>query len=69
MIFNQKLTKYEYWVTKTKIRNYLGITFNPKQITKEQIDWLKDNVKQFDAELFKKIIDECIIPIWCEREK
>ena len=60
-IFNKKVTPKEWDRTWVMVCGFLGLT-HPNQLTKEQIVWLKKNVKQFDAKVLKKVVDNSILP-------
>ena len=62
MIFNKQVTKYEFNRIKEKIQNNLGYWTRPEQLTKDQIKWLKDNIKQFNKEVLDKIIENSKTP-------
>lgn len=57
-IFNKKVTKREFERTSDKIHSYLGHWKPSEQLTKEDISWLKKNVKQFDIKVLNKIIED-----------
>jgi len=57
MIFNKPVkTKEEYDKIKNEIHARLGYSTQPNELTEEDIEWLKENVKQFDKEVLGKII-------------
>ena len=62
MIFNKQCTKKEYESILSKVRNQLGFYKHPKNLSKEDIAWLKKNVKQFDKKVLDKVIEDSILP-------
>jgi hypothetical protein len=62
MVFNKKVPEKEYHEIRVRIQKHLGIYKHPKQLTTEDISWLKKNIKQFDKEVLNKIITDSILP-------
>ena len=62
MVFNKQLSKEEYEIIRNKIREHLPYYLHPKNLTKEHIEWLKKNIKQFDKEVLDSIIKNSILP-------
>ena len=62
MIFNKQLTKEEYEKIRDKISEHLPYYLHPKNLTKENIEWLRKNVKQFDKKILDKIIEKSELP-------
>jgi len=63
MVFNKSVeTKEAYLKILNKVREQLGYYKHPKNLTKEDIAWLKKNVKQFDKKVLDKIISDSILP-------
>ena len=61
MVFNKPVkTKDAFNKIKEKIQNKLGYYKHPKDLTKEDIGWLKKNIKQFNQEVLDKIINDSI---------
>jgi len=61
MIFNKPLKTKEVWMkVKEKIQSQLGYWKHPKDLTSEDIKWLKNNIKQFDQKVLDKIIQNSI---------
>lgn len=55
-------TKEEFIKIRDKIANKLTYYKHPKQLSKQDIAWLKKNVKQFDKKVLDKIIKDSILP-------
>ena len=63
MVFNNQLkNKNEFKNVKNKIVSQLGYYKHPKNLTKGDIKWLRDNIGQFDEEVLKNIIEDSILP-------
>jgi arabinogalactan endo-1,4-beta-galactosidase len=63
MVFNKSVSdKEEYLKIVSKCYSHFGYYKHPKQLTKEDIDWLKKNIKQFDKKVLDKIIEDSILP-------
>jgi hypothetical protein len=62
MVFNKQVTKEQYEEIRDKIRNGLPYYLHPKNLSKENIAWLKKNVKQFDQKVLDRIIERSILP-------
>ena len=63
MVFNKSVkTKEEFEKIRDKIGGQLGYYKHPKQLTKQDISWLKKNVKQFDQKVLDKVIENSILP-------
>ena len=63
MVFNKPLkTKESFIEIKDKITFQLGYYKHPQDLTKEDIDWLKKNIKQFDKKVLDKIMKDDIKP-------
>jgi hypothetical protein len=63
MVFNKSVrTKEAYQKILDKVRNHLGCYKHPTNLTKEDISWLKKNVKQFNQKVLDKIIKDSILP-------
>jgi hypothetical protein len=61
-VFNKQVTKKEYNEIKEKIISQLGYYKHPKQLTKEDIDWLRTNIRQFDRKVLKEIVENSVLP-------
>ena len=60
-IFNKSFkTKEAYQKVKNKIITQLGYSKHPKDLTKKDISWLRENIKQFDSKVLNKIIKDSI---------
>ena len=63
MVFNKSVMNKEAYIKiLDKVRNKLGYYKHPKNLTKEDIAWLKNNIKQFDRKVLDKIIENSILP-------
>jgi|GEM_PF-4166762 len=62
MIFNKQTSKEEYENILNKVREHLPFYLHPKNLTKDQIDWLVKNVPQFDRAVLDEIIKRSILP-------
>ena len=63
MIFNKQLKdKNEFEEIRNKITLQLGYYKHPKQLSKEDKQWLQDNIKQYDGTVLNKIIEDSILP-------
>lgn len=63
MVFNKSVkTKEAYLKILEKVRNQLSYYKHPKNLTKDDIKWLKENVKQFNQKVLDKIIENSILP-------
>jgi tartrate dehydratase alpha subunit/fumarate hydratase class I-like protein len=62
MVFNKQLTKEEFEKVRDKIREHLPYYLHPKNLTKEHIEWLEKNIKQFDKEVLNRIIKNSELP-------
>jgi arabinogalactan endo-1,4-beta-galactosidase len=63
MVFNKSVkTKDNYDKIRNKIVSRLGYYKHPKNLTKEDIKWLKKNIKQFDKKVLDKIIQDSVLP-------
>jgi len=62
MIFNKPVKIEAYQKILDKVRNQLGYYKHPKNLTKEDIAWLKKNVKQFNQKVLDKVIVNSILP-------
>jgi hypothetical protein len=63
MVFNQSVgSKKEFIKILEKYHDGVGYYTHPKQLTKENIAWMKKNIKQFDQKVLDKIIKESILP-------
>jgi hypothetical protein len=62
MIFNTKVSKEEYNQTLKKLIENFGYYTHPQKLTKENKKWLKENVKQYNAKILDKIIEDSILP-------
>jgi hypothetical protein len=63
MIFNKPVkTKEEFMKIRDKIVSQLGYYKHPKQLTEQDINWLKKNIKQFDSKFLEKIIEDSVLP-------
>jgi len=61
MVFNKSVkTREAYMKIKNKIQEQLGYYKHPKDLTEQDISWLKKNVKQFDQKVLDKIIEKSI---------
>ena len=62
-IFNKSVkTKKAFLEIRGKITFQLGYFKHPKDLTEEDIIWLKKNIKQFDMKVLKKIQEDSIKP-------
>ena len=63
MIFNKSVkTKDAFLKIKEKIQNQLGYYKHPKELSKQDIEWLKTNIKQFNAKVLKAIMNNSTLP-------
>jgi hypothetical protein len=63
MVFNKSVkTKKAFLEIRDKITSQLGYYIHPKNLTKENIAWLKKNIKQFNRKVLDKIIKDSILP-------
>ena len=63
MVFNKSVkTKETFNQIRDKITSKLGYYKHPKELTKEDINWLKENIEQFDQEVLDKVIENSILP-------
>ena len=63
MIFNKQIdSKKKYIDIRSKIQSQLGSYKHPKQLTKEDKEWLKVNIEQYDDKILNKIIKNSILP-------
>jgi len=63
MVFNKSVkTKKAFLEIRDKIVNKLNWYKHPKNLTKQDIDWLKKNIKQFDVKVLKQVIDKSELP-------
>jgi len=61
-VFNKKVKdKKEFLKIRDKITSQLGYYKHPKNLTKEDIDWLKKNIKQFDKEVLDEVIKNSVL--------
>jgi hypothetical protein len=61
MIFNKSLKTKETWSkVKNKIVSQLGYYKHPKDLSQQDIDWLKKNIKQFNQKVLDNIIQDSI---------
>jgi hypothetical protein len=61
MIFNKSLkTKRAWKKVKDKIVSQFGYYKHPKDLTQQDINWLKENIKQFNQKVLDKIIQDSI---------
>jgi hypothetical protein len=61
MVFNKPLkTKEVYIKVRDKIQSQLEYWKHPKDLTQEDIKWLKKNIKQFDQKVLDKIMHDSI---------
>jgi hypothetical protein len=61
-VFNKQVTKGEYEKIKEKIQSHLPYYLHPKNLTKDDIAWLKKNIKQFDQKVLNRIIETSELP-------
>ena len=62
-VFNKSIkTKKAFLKIKDKITSQFGYYKHPKQLTKQDITWLKKNIKQFDQKVLNRIIEDSILP-------
>ena len=58
MVFNKQVKdKKEFLKILNKCQEHLGCYKHPKQLTNQDINWLKKNVEQFDQKVLDKVID------------
>jgi hypothetical protein len=70
MVFNKSVSdKEEYLKILGKYRSHFDHYKHPKQLTKEDISWLKKNVKQFDKKVLDKTIEDSILPDKPKKER
>jgi len=63
MIFNKSVkTKEAFQNIRDKIISQLGYYKHPKDLTQEDIIWLKENIELFDESVLKKIIEKSVKP-------
>ena len=63
MIFNKPVkTEKVFNQIKEKIQSQLGYYKHPKNLTTQDIAWLKKNVKQFDQKVLDSIIEKGRLP-------
>ena len=62
MVFNQKVSEEDFKKIRNKIREHLPYYLHPKNLTEKDIEWLKNNVKQFDAKVLEDIIENSVLP-------
>mgnify|MGYP001576052382 CR=1 FL=1 len=63
MIFNKSVeTKDAFIKISKKIINQLGYYKHPKDLTKDNIKWMENNIKQFDNSVLQTIIKDSIKP-------
>jgi hypothetical protein len=63
MVFNKPLqTKKAFDEIRDKIVSQFGYYKHPKNLTEQDIKWLKKNIKQFDAKVLKAVIDRSELP-------
>jgi len=63
MVFNKSVkTKENFIKIRSKIISYIGYYKHPKDLTEEDIKWLRKNIKQFDLKVLNKIIQDSIKP-------
>jgi len=63
MVFNKSLkNKEEFIKIRDKIQSQLGNYKHPKNLTQEDINWLKENIEQFNQKVLDKIIEDSILP-------
>ena len=61
MVFNKSLkTKIAFQKVKDRITSQLGYYKHPKDLTKQDIAWLKKNIKQFNKKVLDKIISNSV---------
>jgi hypothetical protein len=61
MVFNKSVkTKENFMKIREKITLQLGYYKHPKDLTKEDIKWLKKNIKQFDLKVLNQIIKDSL---------
>jgi hypothetical protein len=61
-IFNKKVSKEVFEEVKNKVGKGLPYYLHPKSLTKENIAWLKKNVKQFDQKVLNRILERSVLP-------
>ena len=61
-IFNKQLNKERYNKLKEKIKSQLGLWKRPEQLTDEDKNWLKENIKEFNSNILDKIISNSQTP-------
>jgi len=60
-VFNKQVTKKEFDAVRQRVFDKLGWT-HPKQLTPQDISWLKKNVKQFNKKVLDAVIANSILP-------
>jgi len=68
MVFNKQVTEKEFIVIKDKINENLGWSKHPIKLSLKDINWLKDNIKQFDQKVLDKIIKDSILPDFWDKK-
>jgi hypothetical protein len=61
-VFNKQVSKEQYEKIREKIQSNLPYYLHPKNLTKENIAWLKKNVRQFDQTVLDRIIEHSVLP-------
>ena len=61
-VFNKQVTKKQFEEIKDKIRAGLPCYLHPRNLTKENIAWLKKNVKQFSQAVLNEVIANSVLP-------
>jgi hypothetical protein len=62
MIFNKPVkTKEAYLKILNKVREKLGYYKHPKNLTQQDRNWLKKNIKQYNEKVLNKIIKNSVL--------
>ncbi|MCK9602984.1 MAG: hypothetical protein M0R66_01175 [Candidatus Omnitrophica bacterium] len=61
-MFNQQVSKQEFEEIKAKIWKGLPYHLHPKNLSTENVAWLKKNVKQFNQKVLDEIVAQSVLP-------